>query len=134
MEAMAQAVGSNVGNGGCNQGFLRDDAILVVTYITDEEDDVESMGDPADWKAALVAAKGGNEQAVVVLGLVGDSDVPGGGCGPFGLAEASPRLRAFAESFDFGTWGSICSPDYAPFFLDAVGVIDSACEIFDPEG
>jgi hypothetical protein len=134
MEAMAAAVGAQAQAGSCNAGFLRDDAILVVTFITDEEDDGDSLGDPAAWKDALVQAKGGNEAAIVVLGLVGDSDVPGGGCGPLGLAEPSPRLRTFAESFGFGSWGSICSPDYAPFFDDAVAVIDSACEIFDPEG
>jgi hypothetical protein len=26
----------HVGSGGCNEGFLRDDAVLVVTIITDE--------------------------------------------------------------------------------------------------
>lgn len=134
MEAMGAAVGAQAQAGACNAGFVRDDAILVVTFITDEEDDGDSLGDPAAWRDALVQAKGGNEAAIVVLGLVGDSDVPGGGCGPLALAEASPRLRAFAESFGFGSWGSICSQDYAPFFDDAVAVIDSACEIFDPEG
>ena len=120
--------------GACNEGFVRQDAILVVTLITDEEDDGDSLGDPATWKQALVAAKGGNEAAVVVLGLVGDPDVMGGTCGPLGLAEPSPRLRTFAESLQFGSWGSICAADYAPFFADAVEVIDSACEQFDPEG
>lgn len=134
MEAMLEGVGAQAQAGACNAGFVRDDAILVVTFITDEEDDGDSLGDPTAWRDALVQAKGGNEAAIVVLGLVGDSDVPGGGCGPLGLAEPSPRLRAFAESFGFGSWGSICSPDYAPFFDDAVAVIDSACEIFDPEG
>ncbi|MBK6922344.1 MAG: hypothetical protein IPH07_33450 [Deltaproteobacteria bacterium] len=134
MDAMVEAVTSQAEPGACNQGFLRDDAILVVTFITDEEDDGDSLGDPASWKQALVAAKAGNEAAVVVLGLVGDPDVMGGTCGPLGLAEPSPRLRTFAESLQFGSWGSICAVDYAPFFADAVEVIDSACEQFDPEG
>ena len=55
--------------GGCNEGFLRDDAILVVTFITDEED-TGSAGNPDSWKQTLVDAKGGNEEAIVVLGLV----------------------------------------------------------------
>jgi hypothetical protein len=51
-----------------------------------------------------------------------------------GLAEPSPRLREFSESFTYGSWGSICSLDYAPFFDSAVSVIDTACEQFEPPG
>src|SRR5690606_1070504 len=119
--------------GGCNEGFLRKDALLVVTFITDEEDDGQSKGTPAGWNAALVAAKVGAEKSIVVLGLIGDPDQPNAVCGA-GQAEESPRLRAFAESFTFGSWGSICSPDYAPFFDASVSVIDTACEQFEPVG
>src|SRR5262249_46851279 len=41
---------------GCNAGFLRDDAILVITVISDE-DDVSSSGTPQEWFDAIVAAK-----------------------------------------------------------------------------
>ncbi len=126
--------------GACNEGFLRDDAVLVVTIITDEEDFEDSPGDPASWKAELLANKGGNETAVVVLGLVGDTGEPGAVCPPDSEpggvgAEASPRLRAFVESFGGrGFLGSVCEPDYGPFFDQAVAVIDSACTDFEPEG
>src|SRR5690606_5187474 len=46
MSSMLAAVGPLVAPGQCNEGFLRDDAILVVTIITDEEDD------PSDVTAA----------------------------------------------------------------------------------
>ncbi len=134
MESMVEAVTTEVEAGGCNTGFIRDDALLVVTFITDEEDDGDSQGDPASWKQALLSAKGGNEQAIIVLGLVGDGDVPGGGCGPLSIAEPAPILRSFAESFEFGAWASVCSASYAPFFADAVSTIDGACEIFEPRG
>jgi hypothetical protein len=117
--------------GACNDGFLRKDALLVVTFITDEEDDGQSNGNPVGWNAALVAAKFGLEQSIVVLGLIGDADQPNAVCAQ-GQAEDSPRLRTFAESFTYGTWGSICSPDYAPFFDSAVSVIDTACAEFEP--
>jgi hypothetical protein len=129
-----------VGPGGCNEGFLRDDAVLVVTFITDEEDDDESMGDPAAWYDALLARKGGNETALVVLGLVGDTGLPGAVCPPDSVpgsngGEYSPRLIAFAESWGTrGLWGSVCAPDYGPFFADAVALVDVACETFEPEG
>jgi len=144
--------------GGCNAGFLRRDAILVVTMITDEEDDpndhvtaqamdydLNSVGDPASWKQALVDAKHGDEEAVVVLGILGNPDLatPGSWCPPLisdedgektGIegAEASPRLRQFSESFTHGMWAGICEANYAPFFEQAVSVIDTACQAFEP--
>ncbi|WAS90806.1 hypothetical protein [Nannocystis punicea] len=132
MEAMVSSVGTLNKVGACNDGFLRKDALLVVTFITDEEDDEESNGNPVGWNAALVAAKYGLEKNIVVLGLIGDPDQPNPVC--TGQAEASPRLRQFAESFTYGSWGSICSPDYAPFFDAAVSVIDTACSTFEPPG
>jgi hypothetical protein len=129
-----------VGAGGCNEGFLRDDAVLVVTYITDEEDDMESMGDPTSWHADLLALKGGNETAIVALGLVGDTGLPGAVCPPDSVpgstgGEYSPRLISFAESWGTrGLWGSVCSPDYGPFFADAVALVDTACDQYEPEG
>ncbi len=141
MEGMLAALDSAiVGPGGCNEGFLRDDAVLVVTFITDEEDDTESLGDPASWHADLLARKGGNETAVVVLGLVGDTGLPGAVCPPDSVAgsnggEYSPRLIEFAESWGTrGSWGSVCAPDYADFFEAAVAVVDTACDEYEPEG
>jgi hypothetical protein len=119
--------------GRCNDGFLRDDAILVVTLITDE-DDRRSTGDPEDWRRLLLGAKAGNEDALVVLGLVGDGNVVagllGGQCRLF-EASAAPRLQELVSSVD-GVLGSVCAPDYAPFFQTAVGTIDSACSDFVP--
>lgn len=38
MDAMVAAVAAELqGPGGCNDGFLRDEAILVVTFISDDE-------------------------------------------------------------------------------------------------
>jgi len=132
MQAMVNALTAETAMGGCNEGFLRDDAILVVTFITDEEDG-GSMGTPDGWHQALVAAKNGNEEAVVVLGLLGDSGVPGGTCAD-GQADDAPQLRQFAESFTHGQWGSVCAPSYNAFFEQAVSVIDVSCDDFVPEG
>jgi hypothetical protein len=139
VEAMLEALSPGLNDPGqCNEAFLRKDAILVATLITDEEDEMKSPGDPAAWHDALVAVKGGNEDAVVMLGLVGDADLQNPVCDPYANggagAEAAPRLRALVESFPKGVWGSVCEPDYSPFFLDAVSVIDAACDDFTPEG
>jgi hypothetical protein len=132
MEAMISAVSTLNVPGQCNDGFLRKDALLVVTFITDEEDEGKSNGSPLGWNAGLVAAKQGAEKNIVVLGLIGDSDQPNPVCTDG--AQPSPRLRTFAESFTYGSWGSICSPDYTPFFDAAVSVIDTACQEFEPPG
>ena len=136
MQSMLEAVSEPMKQpGSCNEGFLRDDAIAVVTFITDEEDVEKSPGDPAQWHQGLVDAKGGNEDAIVVLGLFGDHDQPGGTCTNGDEAEPAPRLRQFVESFaDRGFSGSVCAGDYSPFFAEAVGIIDVTCDEFEPEG
>jgi len=137
------------GAGACNEGFLRDDALLVVVIITDEEDDHEvdgcmqdpqpgSPGEPAGWFQGVIAAKGGDESKVVVLSLVGPAEGPmcplldkcnGGIDG----AEVAHRVIEFTEMFTYGTVGSICEP-YGPIFVEAIGVIKSACDEFEPPG
>ena len=108
-------------------------AFFANTPIEFANTDPNSPGDPTTWKQAIVNAKNGDEKAAVVLGLVGDNGLPGAIC-TNQLAEASPRLRQFADSFTYGSWGSICSLDYTPFFHDAVTVVDSACDDFTPPG
>jgi len=136
MAAMLQALGPQAQPGACNEGFLRSDAILVVTFITDEEDLVgKSPGDPASWAAELTALKNGNQNAIVVLGVFGDSDRAGSVCPAGGLvddlgAEPGYRLREFVERFNYGVAGSVCAPDYAPLLTEAVAVIDTACDEF----
>lgn len=133
MEAMVNAV-ADVGPAAvCNEGFLRDDAILVVTVITDEDDNAGdgSSGTVDTWRQALINAKNGDDQAIVVLGLFGDDDLPNAICN--GGAETSPRLRQFVDSWgDRGFFGSICAPDYDNFFQAAVDIIDTTCDEFEP--
>lgn len=116
--------------GACNAGFSRDDAILVVTVIGDE-DDVVSSGDPDTWRAALTAAKGGSASSIVFLGLIGGDGSASSACSASEV-DAAPRLHQLIRGFEFGSVGDICAADYAPFFADAVSVIDTACEDFTP--
>ncbi len=120
---------------GCNPGFVRDDAVLVVTIITDEDETGGLLdGGPQDWHDSIVEAKGGLADAVVMLGLIGDNEVPGGLCDA-GLGEGGAQdadtLRTFIGTFaDRGLWGSVCAADYAPFFEEAVALVDDACDAF----
>lgn len=126
MGAMVAAVSPELNaSGACNDGFVRDDAILVVTVITDEND-TGSTGDPASWRQALVDAKLGNEEAIVALGVFGTD----GDCNPTG----APRMNETILSFEKGTTVSKCEPDYAPFFAQAVDFIEVACDDFIPPG
>jgi hypothetical protein len=154
MQTMLAALSDDMtGAGGCNAGFLRDDALLVVVLITDEEDDFEtegcpgqtnaqpqpgSSGGPQQWYDELVAIKGGNEENVVVLSLVGPSS--GQSCPPLAKcqggvqgAEVAHRIIDFTERFTFGFVGPVCEP-YGPFFSEAIGHIQSACDGFEPVG
>ena len=132
MDAMLAATSEALNaDGRCNAGFLREDAVLVVTVITDAEDRY-SAGDPELWTSSLRARKADNDDALVVLGLVGDDNVEGGLLGgQCGLLDAAgaPRLQDFVRRSQ-GILGSVCAPDYAPFFQTAVGSIDSACDDF----
>lgn len=120
--------------GACNRNFLRRDAVLVVTFMTDEDDEV-TEGEPPAWRQALLDLKGGDESALVLLGLVSDRNrsrpLPGGPCVD-GTVDGAPRLQSFIESFRFGSLGAVCASDYAPFFERAVSVIGDACREFVP--
>jgi hypothetical protein len=113
--------------GACNEGFLRDDAILVVTLISNASKTGDNNnGDPVAWHDALVAAKNGNEDAIVMIGLLSE----GNGC-----FEPTDNYEAWVESFgDHGLVSSICDVDYGPVFAEGVGIIDQACDDFVPEG
>lgn len=127
--SMLAALDETTAAGACNAGFLREDAILVVTIITDEDDysNDGTPGFPSNWVADLISAKNGDESAVVVLGLFGNED---DGCG-----EDSNRLGEFIDLLgDQGRIGSICSETYVPFFEEVVGLIDDTCDEFVPPG
>jgi hypothetical protein len=132
MSAMVGALSEELAMpGGCNDGFVRDDAILVVTLITDEEDK-GSTGVPEGWYANIIASKKGDATAVVMLGLINDRDQPAPLCPA--ETEDAVKLRTLVEMFPNHIRGSVCEPNYNAFFEDAVALIDQACDDFVPAG
>lgn len=129
MDAMVAALAPGInGVDGCNEGFLREDAILVVTFISDDPN-VEDAGMPQDWYDAVVAAKGGNPDAVAVVGLTPNFD----GCRPNNKPNAGAHWSEFIQLWgDHGLEGSVCEADYGPFFDQAIGIIDETCDEFTP--
>ena len=128
--------------GGCNDGFLRDDAILVVVIVTDDPpypgtiDDAYPFTDPELWADEVFSAKHGDPSGVVVIGFVPWGELscvcpwccPGPGCN-----EPSENLIGFVDSFDErGILASVCESDYGPIFADAIETIDATCRDFAP--
>ena len=86
LDAMVEAVSAPLtGPGGCNAGFLRDDAILVVTFISDDEK-IEDLNTAQQTHDALVAAKGGDAD--------GGDRQPGDQCAGRGVGEPAPGTPA----------------------------------------
>jgi hypothetical protein len=121
--------------GGCNAGFLRDDALLVVALINDTND-TESTSWPYQQYDAIIKAKK-DPNAVVMLGVVpqplkeGEQEKPG--C----VYQSDPinkgKIRDLIDRFPYRAYGDICAPSYAPFFDQAVELIGEACGQFVPQ-
>ena len=106
--------------GGCNEGFLRDDALLVLVVVTDEDDP-----SPMDFAYdRVVEAKQGWDDNVVVVTLTVNQ---GGPCSTGGHSGYSYQVNSFADAFEHSFVGSICADDYAPTFQSAVDVVQNAC-------
>ena len=121
------------GPGGCNEGFLREDALLVVTLITDSQD-VGSKSYAKQQYEAIIAAKG-DPGAVVMLAVVNNAP------GEFEPAEDcfywdEPSYGTFEDllsRFPYTVFGDTCTPSYAPFFDQAADKIREACGSFIPQ-
>jgi hypothetical protein len=132
-EAVFHAVGEIMnGPTGCNNGFVRDDALLVVTILQDNYDE-KSEAWPEIWASSLVTIKGDDPDAVVLLVVTTDVDMPNGLCWPDKYNETPNRLRTFADLMPHGLVGSICEPDWTPFFDEAADLVLSQCEVFAPQ-
>ena len=114
---------------------MRDDALLVVVLISDEDDDIESSGNPADWFSLLSTFKFNEPDNIVVLSLLwDDSNGNPGGCQDATDEEYGAEIAAFTQMFTHGSIGNLCVDSYQEFFSDAISVIDSACDDFTPPG
>jgi hypothetical protein len=49
-------------------------------------------------------------------------------------AEVATRIVQFTGMFTNGFVGRVCEPSYAGFFQEAVSVIKTACDAFEPIG
>ncbi len=135
-EALVAALSYNLNKpGGCNEGFLREDALLVVTMISDTHD-TASFTWPYQWYDKIIAAKK-DPRAVVMLGVVpqprveGEPSVPG--CTYYEPWDDDGKIRDLIDMFPYRAYGDTCAPSYAPFFDEAADKIGEACGSFIPQ-
>jgi hypothetical protein len=132
MDAMVAALQPEINDAGaCNAGFLRDDALLVITFMSDDPN-YEDGGDANAWYQAVLDAKLGDPTSVVVLGLTPAWP----NCADGGQTQGAHWAEFVGKWGDHGLHGNICgtAEDFVTFFESAVATIADACEEFVPPG
>ncbi|MFO8072945.1 MAG: hypothetical protein R6V85_13815 [Polyangia bacterium] len=120
-----------------NEGFVRDGALLVVVFITDEED--QSAMNPQAVHDGLLALKGDDEKYVAVVTIAGPevgteevNEVTGAmGCfGEYGGTEETPEIIGFTGLFgERGLHYEMCGDnDMSSALEDAFDVLELSCE------
>ena len=121
------------GPGGCNEGFLREDALLVVALITDFHDETSKSYTKQQYEA-IVAAKG-DPGAVVMLAVVPNAPgefEPAEKCDYEG-GDSYGIFEDLLSRFPYKVFGDTCTPSFAPFFDQAADKIGEACESYIPQ-
>ncbi len=133
-QALTAAVQKPINDpGGCNRGFLRDDALLMVTFIAANPDQAGlfgSEGTPAQWAQAVIDAKHGDAESVVMLNFGAC-----GYCGPHeGECHPEDRLCILTTMFPYHHLEFGPDVDFGPGFTEAVSLVETACAGFTPPG
>ncbi len=107
---------------GCNAGFRRDNALLVIVLVTDEDD----IGATPSRANQIIGAAGGENNVVLVTLTNGQFCPPD--------AQEQPHIEAFSAPFKHHVPGTLCVEDFSSFFFEGLGVFDTACEQYVPIG
>jgi hypothetical protein len=150
LEAMRAALTDRITDQeGYNKGFLRDDALLVIAILTDEDDQsvwkvpdmwnlIPGPGPKApvkDYWDEMVALKGGDPDRLVVMAISGDKDQDCTDNNDEVLAAKAPRVHEFlGYAAPNSYWTHICGNDFVQPLQDALDVIESSCDNFIPPG
>jgi len=118
--------------GGNNLDFIRDDAILFVVAMTDEDEEFADVGSAQEIYDRLVAAKGGDVSSVVYLGVAGNSVC----AGPYGTALDAEHAKEVANLFmaqGQGLFWDLCQGNLETAFQTAIStLVDDTCQGFTP--
>ena len=119
-----------VGPGKPNAGFLRDNALLVVLAITDEDEQPVPGANAQEVYDRLVAVKG-DVNRMVFVGIGGASACDG----VYGTAKDATKLRSVTDKFiakQRGVFWDLCQGNLDQGLTQALTTIQSACEDFGP--
>lgn len=147
LEAMRSALGDELSEG-FNAGFLRDDAVLAVVFVSDENDCSDggvldkTTGEICEWERDrliptseyvdfLLGLKGGDASRIVVGGIIapddgvrydfGETVVPSCFSDVGGDAFAGYRYAEVSDAFEQGALDNICAPPYDNFLSELSG-------------
>lgn len=150
IDAMFAAITDKDLNSGCNEGFYRPDALLVLAMALDEDDDDNdgqghsgsNKGMAQLWGPLFQGFKPNGAEDMYVFALLGDEDPNTTQCpwdplaGVDGQgAESAPNLRTFVNSFppEHQESASLCTEPnvdtFAPFVETVMAEIVAACAI-----
>ena len=125
---------------GCRvvDGFGSTESGVAITRTPDTPDDAWPFVDTSVMHDALVMAKGGDENSIVMIGVVsyGDTSCVCPWCCPgWGCMALNDNAIELVESFgDHGVLASVCEADYAPVLAETIDTIDATCAGFVPPG
>jgi len=141
--ASALAPGINA-SGACNAGFLREDSLLVLVLLTDE--DTMTAGEqfrqmltdagltegasggtlPELWKRRIAQESGHAPGNTVVVTLA--KGVPGNVCRADEAGSDGAVLMQFTGQYKYNFLGDICAADYGDVLVKALAPVDNACK------
>jgi len=119
--------------GGCNLGFLRSEALLVVVYVSPHRSwevwEASAAGFPSEWAETLYAAKNGDKDKLMVLGIVTDmSSEDPTVCEKLGGSLHGTDVESFLYNhIKWFVHGSDCADDYTPFFAEGLELALELC-------
>lgn len=108
-----------------NGGFLRDDALLLVVAMTDEDEELFGGATTSEISQRIIDAKGTVDE-VIFLGIGGDSECDG----PYGSALEASNLREITQTFvdaERGLFWDLCQGDLETAFKQAIAIVDGVC-------
>ena len=120
-----------------NAGFRRDDALLFVVLLTDEDTQDANLATEVEIRDGILAAAGGDLRRLIALAIVGDQGVfeaPKTTCtGPYGQAVPGRRITSIVRSLrDRGHTQDLCAGSMAATFAAILDDVANACAMFTP--
>ncbi len=118
----------------CNQGFLRDDALLVIVYYS-YYGHMSTEGPPGQWAEKLYSLKGGDQDKIAVIGIIDDGsyDDALNVCPPGGGSYYSTSAAFLHFYVKHKVEGSLCAADYTPYLDAGLDLVVDLCDAEIPK-